>query len=292
MGLMGVGSAVVLLLGLFGALHPALVSVSVFRAYAVLGLLVSGVLVLLFAGKRRRWGALLILLCVGGYSQLGGAVRGLDPEGPAPLTHYHKNVLFNTSNMADVIEDIEKTKPDTVTLLEVSSVHLPELDALKTAYPVRAVCPSRGPGNTVVLARFKPLGAPICIDGSRVTAVNLAGPEGPFWAIGLHLVWPWPRGQSAQLSRILPELEALDGPKIVAGDFNMVPWGVPVDLVEGAAGTALIERSPISLVKYAGLLRVPIDHVLVTGGRGEVTRRPRFLSDHYGILARYQLGPE
>ncbi|MEZ5768571.1 MAG: hypothetical protein R3D80_13560 [Paracoccaceae bacterium] len=41
--------------------------------------------------------------------------------------------------------------------------------------------------------------------------------------------------------------------------------------------------------RLAGLFSLTIDHVLVTGGRGQVAQLPLIGSDHYGLLARFVL---
>lgn len=128
-----------------------------------------------------------------------------------------------------------------------------------------------------------------CLDKSRIAALQVKGPEGPFWVVSVHLFWPWPRGQAAQVARISPLLAELDGPKVIAGDFNMVPWGVPVEQIARAGRASVLSPRPVTLVQFGGLLRVPIDLVMVTGGEGAVERRDRLGSDHHGLLARYRL---
>ena len=49
-----------------------------------------------------------------------------------------------------------------------------------------------------------------------------------FWITSLHLHWPWPFKQQAQLEDILMGLSQLKGRKIVAGDFNMVKWSTKI----------------------------------------------------------------
>ncbi len=86
----------------------------------------------------------------------------------------------------------------------------------------------------------------------------------------IHFSWPWPRWQPHQLRYIEPELQKLNGPLIIAGDFNAAPWSNAVRRVEyasgarhltGIGGTWMTHLLPVTLAPYIGL---PIDQILVS----------------------------
>ncbi len=278
-------------LGFLGAWHPALVSLSVFRLYAA-GVLGGAAVLCVVSGARWR-GAIWALLGLAIWASSGQMRPGHAPIAQAQkstiLSHYQKNVLFNTQGLSLIVNDILEAQADSVSLQEVSQAHLEDLSALNATYPTQHKCLSKAFGGTVVLSRFEALSEGICLDASRAAAIQVAGPEGPFWVVSVHLFWPWPRSQAAQLERLVPELAKLDGPKVISGDFNMVPWGEPIGEIAQAGQVALLAPRPVTLVQFGGVLRVPIDLILVTGGEGAVERRARLGSDHFGLLARYRL---
>ena len=71
---------------------------------------------------------------------------------------------------------------------------------------------------------------------------------------------------------------------VIGGDFNMVASGQAISWVEDATLTQRVGP----LVRTFDLYGYPlgIDHILATGGGDNLTVRPRFGSDHYGIVAR------
>ena len=101
--------------------------------------------------------------------------------------------------------------------------------------------------------------------------------------VSLHLRWPWPRAQAAHAAAIEEALAELDGPAVVGGDFNMLPWGHSVQRLADAVGGAPVRPAPGTRT-LAGVLPLAIDHVIATGRRPGVSqRRPPIGSDHHGV---------
>ena len=71
---------------------------------------------------------------------------------------------------------------------------------------------------------------------------------------------------------------------VVAGDFNMMPWGRSVAAIERASNPGRIGRAAWTYDLYGYPLA--IDHVLATGGFGSLDARPNLGSDHRGLVAR------
>ncbi len=118
--------------------------------------------------------------------------------------------------------------------------------------------------------------------------MQVEGPQGRLWLVSIHLHWPWPYRQAAQLATLVPMIEGLDGPTVIAGDFNMVRWSTAL----GALRTAGRVRNagPVrgTYPQFGPLLVLPIDHVLAPGG-GTVALRPLLGSDHLGLVAEVGL---
>ena len=281
-----------ILLGYAGRLHPAGDSLAVFRAYLVwvlagagLGLWITG---------RRRWAAAAVVVAAGIFATLGilpfaaGSVPGRAGETGHVYRHYQKNVLWMNDRTADLAADILARDPDTVTLQEVRSPTGDSLrHALEAVYPARHYCALEG---VEVLSRWPMIeGTGHCLRG--LAAMQVEGPEGPLWVVSMHLRWVYPFDNAAQVAELLPDLARLEGPKILGGDFNAPPWTSAARAIAQAAQVERVGRVAVSLVKVGGLLRVPIDHVYATGGRGVSERLPLIGSDHRGIWSEFSIQP-
>ncbi|NJM82125.1 MAG: endonuclease [Tabrizicola sp.] len=283
---MGAGLLVLILLvaaGYGGALHPMGDSLAVFRAQGAAALMLAAMLCLAARmGRAGLFGLVVAGLAAGplilAYSQTGDA-------GPYRL--YQKNVLFRNDDLAGLEADIREAAPDVLTLQEVSTENLPLLDGLADILPHQHRCAYRPVGQVVVATRLTPVpGAAFCLLGMAGLQVKV--PEGRIWLVSLHLSWPWPYRQAAELDAMIPMLAGLDAPVVMAGDFNMVAWSSALRRVEAATGSQLAGPVLGTLPSFGPLLTLPIDHVLAPRG-GQVTLRPLAGSDHRGLLADFAL---
>ncbi|MBV7392717.1 endonuclease/exonuclease/phosphatase family protein [Mameliella sediminis] len=269
-----------------GALHPAADTLAVMRLPLVA---LAGTAVIWTNWPRRlRWPlAGLALLVLG---QAAG-LKLTTPE-PGAFTVYQKNLWYGNTGYRDVAQDILAQAPDVVTLQEVSRHNDPLLDLLRAEYPHQHRCNSYGWG-VVVLSRHPMMpGQALCSTGRGLSGARVATPDGPVWVLSLHLFWPWPHEQRPQAEQIEALVDGLEGPVILSGDFNMVPWGSDVRRLALATG---VERAgpmrPTYWLRLAGwplAIPLPLDQVWATGG-GRAELRPRLGSDHAGVLARVHL---
>ncbi len=274
----------------FGALHPLGDSLAVFRGVlAIVGAVAALVLVL-----QRRW----ILAVFGAGVVLWSAYTVLMPRFEysaaldTPYALYQKNMSFRMRDTGPLAADILQQAPDFVTLEEVDRENLALLVALKPDYPAQAFCPFANVGGVAVASRWpKVAGSDVCLQGQGMVAMQVETPDGPVWVVALHLHWPFPQGQAAQVRRLKTALQALDAPVVLGGDFNMVPWSHTVRVITAATGTRRIGAPKYTFPLFDGLYTLPIDHVLVNGNSrpAETWRRPQLGSDHYGMLARFYL---
>lgn len=271
-----------------GSFHPLADSLAVFRFhigwFALLG---AGILLWLGWRKSGLAAGALSLAAV------GAIWWSYFPQSPAtalPYTLYQKNLSFELNNADDLIEDIYKTKSDFVTLQEVTKYNLHILDALKKDYPSQALCKFATVGGVAVISRFPQTSAPpICKDRLNLVAIQLQTKEGPVWLVSIHLSWPFPYQQARHVKALVPFLEQLDGPVVLAGDFNMVPWSYTMTQIEMSTKTRRVGATN-GTFNLLNVVTIPIDHVLApTNCIGETSALDLLGSDHHGVLARFTL---
>ncbi len=277
-----------LLVGSFGgAVHGLGDTLAVFRHFWAISLSVSSLLLL-----RGHVGVALlgVLVVVLGMFPVGAGYfhRAVDIGGGYSL--YQKNLLFKGQNQSGIIADILETAPDFITLQEVSRVNRGVFESLVQTYPSSLFCPFTGVGGVAVLSNWPAvLGTATCAGDQGMAAIQLVMPAGPFWLVAVHLHWPFPYNQRSHVARLLSEIYTLDGPVILAGDFNMVPWSHTMRQLENATGSQRAGRVVQTYRRADTPLQLAIDYILVPGGTGNLSTRSRLGSDHFGLLLRFDL---
>lgn len=254
-----------------GGLHPVGDSLAVVRPLLTILAVAYGVFL-------RRWvlrGPVLALAAVSLVSIAAPALRS--GAGGAHIV-YQKNLLYWNDQVEDVVADIIASKADILMLQEVAPWHNAVFErSLRDVFPTWQAC-----GDVVIASKLPSLeGTTTCFGRHRSAAVQVQTQNGPTWIIALHLLWPWPKYQALQVDGLAPLIEELRGPKIIGGDFNGMPWSHTVARLENASDTRLI--GPIRPTFWIGPYPLVIDQILApNGGRREL--RPRFGSDHYGLV--------
>jgi endonuclease/exonuclease/phosphatase (EEP) superfamily protein YafD len=239
-------------------------------------------------GRRGALVATIVVLAAAG--QTVWAVRGVQDEVSGDYGIYQKNLLWRAADRTELIADILAADVDFVVLEEVSPENRYVLEALAAQFPYRSTCPDRDIGGIAILSRF-PL-EPVrnrCWERPPLALARAILPDGRKLLIaGVHFDWPFPFRQTRQLRHVLDRLSGLEGPIIVAGDFNMVPWASAVRRVAQAADAQRLGGYATTYPKFGWVLPLPIDQVMIPrGAKGTVEVRPLFGSDHYGLLARF-----
>lgn len=272
--------------GYLGWLHPLGDSLAVGRGIAAAAVLILAVLAS-FAGLRMAaFVSVLLALLTGGQVLLAYAWPGLTGR----YAVYQKNMLYRNDDLAALAADIRAADPAIVTLQEVLPANQGFLDGLKDAYPHQLLCPGARVGGPAILTRLTPVaGTSFCGPGLAAMQV-VAGSEAEdrFWLVSVHLHWPWPYQQARHVELLLPILDRLDGPAIMAGDFNMVRWANSVTEMAAILGVRPAGPTMGSYVGLSQLFPLPIDHVFATRG-GKVSPRPLAGSDHLGLLAEVEI---
>jgi len=270
-----------------GALHGLGDSLAVFRGFWLIGLAVSSLTLLIWNRRIALAGVLTAALAA--LPQVSGMLRA-NPAIDAPYTLYQKNLLFLGRDRDGILADIIARAPDFVTLQEVSSANRTVFYALSESYLSSLLCRFAGVGGVAVLSRYPVVaGTQTCAGDEGMAAMQVTTPDGPVWLVSLHLHWPYPKGQREQLGHLLPELERLQGPVLLGGDFNMVPWSYTMRAVQKATGSKRAGPVVATYMNEDLLLRLSIDHILVPGGVGQLSVLPLLGSDHVGLLLRFDL---
>ncbi len=292
--------------GYFGALHPALDSLSHFRLHLAVLLAVSGAGLALSGGvggglTSVAAGMLVLATTLGTPGFLHAEARL--PGTQAPVYRLmHLNLRFDNKTPNEVIRLIGERSPDVLTLNEVSDAWAPRLGALKHLYPHQFYCESPDfVGGVAILSKrpFAP-GAQTGCSNLGALATRMVDFGGRSVLVGaLHLDWPWPFNQPWLLNDMAPQFTAIAAgqtPVLIAGDFNAVSWSHAVRRVAAETGTAhfeyrggswLFHTLPASWIGWLGL---PIDNVL---GDGIVAHSVAALrpvgSDHLPVLVEFSI---
>jgi len=206
------------------------------------------------------------------------------------------NIQYRNPDAREMVAWLRMEKVDLAVVLEVARAHVRELEAMAD-YPHRRIVPDEGPFGIAVLSRH-PLAEVKVIEGAagipRIEAVvQLARDR--VRLIALHPMPPLRTEDHFARNRTLRALAdaaaASGEPSILAGDLNATPWssafaGLSDRGLRRASGLA-----PTWPAVAAGLMGIPIDHVLVTrqwqvvaSGRG-----PNLGSDHLPVLVKLAL---
>lgn len=227
-------------------------------------------------------------------SVLPGFLRSEAPCSGPCITFYQKNLLSKAWPRYPLADEIIASGAEIVTLQEVSDHNRQFLAKLFEQYPVAVTCKFRPAQDVAVLTSLQVVeGSKFCLDGAGLAGVRVRAPDGQlFWALSVHLEWPFPYDQARQSQIIAARIAELDGPVLIGGDFNMVPWGSSVRRIERAAGNRHLGPYRNTFNMGGWYLPLPQDMVLVPEtADGSVELRPYIGSDHLGLLARIGLQP-
>ena len=106
----------------------------------------------------------------------------------------------------------------------------------------------------------------------RAVLVRLEMPDGTRpWLVAVHPPSPLSAEQlpirDAIFDRLAEAIAGLEGPVVVAGDFNASPFTPAFRGFAEATGLATFRSFPATYSQRFGRFGIPIDHVLVRGGR-------------------------
>lgn len=208
------------------------------------------------------------------------------------------NVLTGNPRYKDLVDAIISDPPDIALIMETPGIET-ELGRLAPVLPYRVGCDQTSTCDISLLSRFPledaevvnlpPFGrerlviARTAIEGQKVTVV------------GLHLSKPYfDNAAWRELDAVQQAISGIEGPLLLAGDFNSAPWSNPVvwlaviqDLVPGPWPPA---TWPVRL----GPLGIPIDNVFTRGNARLLSLEAgdNLGSNHRPLRAQVALYPE
>ncbi|MBU2993732.1 endonuclease/exonuclease/phosphatase family protein [Octadecabacter sp. 1_MG-2023] len=282
-------AGIVLAMSFAGDVHGLGDSLAVFRLWIAFGLALASALA--FAVGCKLIGPLGLIMGTGVVVRIllmFFVEIEIENDRAFDLLVYSKNTLGGRGDDAAVVADIQRAAADIVLLQEVSATRSDYANDLMSTHPHAHFCQFSDWSGIGIVARW-PIEQNYCSPSRSIAAARILGPNGPFWAVSVHLVWPYPYDQQSILAQALPFLAEIDGRVLVGGDFNMAPWGASVRQIANATETAL--HGPLQTTLRIRNIPFQIDHVLSTG-EGQVTTRPLFGSDHHGVLAEIDWGDD
>jgi endonuclease/exonuclease/phosphatase (EEP) superfamily protein YafD len=211
------------------------------------------------------------------------------------------NVLnTNNGNSAPIVDMVLEHDPDVVILMEAAPI-LPDLPRLRAVYPYGIGCEVEATCDTLLVSKT-PLE-----ESSRLADLGHISPRRVIYAaseinghrvnlVAAHLTKPYFDYFSVTEARVLREgLNRLEGPVVVAGDFNAAPWSRNLIRLMRNSNLLTGNAYPGTWPVEFGDLGVPID-TMFTRAPAVITSiegLPDSLgSNHRGIIAQVTLVEE
>jgi endonuclease/exonuclease/phosphatase (EEP) superfamily protein YafD len=263
----------------------------------------SGVASVLLLAAARWWsgtavaGALTVVLVL---TQVPLYLGSAPPEGPSTeVTVMTVNLHYGGGDAATVVRLARDLDVDVLALEELTPGSRAAMEAagLDELLPHSVAHPQGGPGGNGLWSRF-PLAALPMPDGFRrpPVAAQMDVDGQTVFLAAVHPTSPYPSNTvewSAELGRLETWLAPIEGPIVVAGDFNATYDHRPFrDVLASGLRDAAEQVGAGFLPTYpAGRRRIPlvitIDHVLSGGGivAVEVRRIDVAGTDHAGLVA-------
>jgi endonuclease/exonuclease/phosphatase (EEP) superfamily protein YafD len=259
-------------------------------------------------GSLRRASAPALVVALLGVGLHAGllvpAYVGSHASGEPDLTVMTSNLRLGRADTAAVTRIATAEAADVIVLEELTPTALPGLARLRESYPYIAGGAAPGAYGTVVLSRY-PLTQVRQLPVSKgAWQMRVAAPT-PFWLIAVHTSQPlsayadWGPDHAALRSAVT----RLDGPVVLAGDFNATLDHRPMRRLLGLGLSDAARQSnagwqatwPVDegdgRLLPLGLGVMTLDHVLFTSDFSAISTSTHVVprSDHLALVARLAL---
>jgi endonuclease/exonuclease/phosphatase (EEP) superfamily protein YafD len=235
------------------------------------------------------------LLGAHGYTMLGEFQQSLDNyDGMPAIKLLSINIEGNNDANSKRIADYVIGSGADVVFIQESAPIGPEIPRIKAVYPYRLGCGAQTITCDSSLWSKRPLltgqvitASPIYRDRLMIASIDFAGKPVNF--VNVHLTKPYfDNFQDTELWKIKEAINRLDGPVVLAGDFNasILTRGIRKFLTETRLRT--FEKEPNTIPVKAPAIGLAIDHVFARDPLkiNVLTRVPDPLgSNHFGLIA-------
>lgn len=224
--------------------------------------------------------------------------RGTVIEGGPTLSLYSANVLWENNDVDAIAASVRQADADVVILIELGNGPAARLEEILGGYPHRVGTPpiSRGGkvARSVIASRYPLDEIADRADGLHAVGAVARTPLGRVNIVGVHLTRPWPFqyqwGQIRQTLALAEVRRDLNGPVIVAGDFNAVSSARIGKQVQAEVGLIPAPGFPGTWpTRVPAVLGVTIDQVYRSPDLALLERRlgePNG-SDHRPVVTRF-----
>jgi endonuclease/exonuclease/phosphatase (EEP) superfamily protein YafD len=257
----------------------------------------------LFVLRAPRRGAFSLVCALGLLGTIGAFVvqasAVVEPDRAPEFSLISFNMLGTNPRGQEIAAYLADEGPDVVFALEAGALSN-NLRTMRRAFPYGAGCSD--PRCDMAIFSKHPLSAvevlPFAPTQGRLIRVEVELAGTPVTLVAVHMTKPywgqWHGQQLEQLSQLLAEIE---GPVVLAGDFNSQPFVRAfrqnlVDIGQMKLASGLLPTWPAFSSLPLSMAGVAIDHVLVRGAVTPVEVRlieDPLGSNHRGLLARFDL---
>jgi endonuclease/exonuclease/phosphatase (EEP) superfamily protein YafD len=190
---------------------------------------------LVFAALRQKWAACAVLVAAGAVSAapvlpyLSLPIAPSASAEPAVVKVLTVNVSYRQFSVRRLFEIVRNADPDVLVIQELTPHADSVLKDFDTAFPHFHKFSADGPRGIGIWSRYELESAATFALG-RLPAIEarVRAPQGSFTVIGAHLSSPVRPRRAAARNSELRELgvrsAAIEGPLVVAGDFNITPY--------------------------------------------------------------------
>ncbi|MGF1625955.1 MAG: endonuclease/exonuclease/phosphatase family protein [Alphaproteobacteria bacterium] len=268
-----VGGALVVAAGEFGRTTPWLDTLNHFRPQLAI---IVGTLAVA-ALPVRRWLLAVVGAAAAGWATLAVLDDGActAPPGGPPLRLITFNLWAGNYDTEAVAERVRAFDADVVLFQEYGQVQLPLRQLLADAYPHQIDCANDRGCRLALFAKEPWVTAATTGRSDGVPPILSArfaatGDRPAFTVVGTHLArptdgWDW---QASDLADLTAHVRGLEGPLVLAGDFNATPWSFALEGFRAATGLCGAPGYRPSWPDWLDAVGVPIDHVFVSEGLG------------------------
>lgn len=267
--------------------------------------MIFGLVVLLFISGA-WWRGLVMLILVGISAGQGGWIiyqqqrERLPIVADSPTVRVLSYNVLASNPLGDRLADyMIKTAPDLMVVMESAAIRS-QLSRLAAEFPYHAGCDLEGRNCDLMVFSRTPLAdvnvykLPWLNRLRLVTAKTTIGGR-DVTMVGLHLTKPYfDEIAWGELQFARQVLRRIDGPIILAGDFNAAAWSETIARFVSDAGLAPPPNYPGTWPVELGMLGVPIDNMYTRGSAviSRIDAIPDAIgSNHLGILADVALLP-